>query len=63
MQREATSNAAVYLALTLAIIAAVASMPRGGPRIDDALLALLESQGAAEMSAIVPGGSELFVSP
>jgi len=63
MQRQETGDATIFLALSLALFAAIASIPRAGPSVDERLLALLQQQGFAEMLAIDPDSADVFVGP
>ena len=63
MQRLETSDATIFLALSLAAFAAFASVPRNGPAVDEKLLALLQQQGFVEMLAIDPEAADTFVGP
>lgn len=63
MQQQSTGDTTIFLALSLAVFAAVASVPSNGLRIDEKLLALLQQQGLAEMLAIDPENADIFVSP
>lgn len=61
---QLAGNFSLILAMGLALFAAIASTPRNGPHIDDAILQLMSWQGSAtEFAPATAGEPDRFAGP